>query len=224
MRRHRWFSSLGTAAIVGLAVVGCATYRSPSGEPLLAALAVEGLTVEAIAMEGASPAEREWFEALIQTRASAAAQRAALEHRLAAIVEAAPAARPEIHRLVGRVSLPMALPSELRGSRAAFTEGDLATARVELRDGRGELVAAADSRVEWGEVRWTTGGPKTRRAKDPNLALLDAAELAVERAVQRLIRELRARRHGSSAMKRVRGERDKVIVLSVAGVVEIRSS
>ena len=193
MKRPRWCSWLGSIAIVvGLAVAGCATYRPPSGEPLLAALEVEGVIVEPIAMEGASTAGREWFESLIETRASATAQRAALEHRLAAIVEAAPAARPESHRLGGSVSLPVALPSDLRGSRAAFTEGDLATARVELRDGRGELVAAADSRVEWVDVRWTTGGHKTRRAKDPNVALLDAAELAVERAVKRLIRELRA--------------------------------
>lgn len=199
MRRHPCWLSLRTTTILGLAVVGCAAHRPPSGEPLLAAVEVQAVTVEAIAVEGASPAGREWFRGLVAAQASAAAQRAALEHRLAGIIEAAPAGRAESHRLVGRVSVPVALPSELRGSRAAFTEGELATARVELRDGQGALVAAADSRVEWGEVRWTTGGPKTRRAKNPDLALLEAAELAVECAVQRLIRDLHANSTGAAA-------------------------
>lgn len=192
MKQHRWWSSLRNTAIVGLAMAGCTTYRPPVGEPLFAALEMDGVTVEAMAVEGARTAEREWFQALVAAQASAAAQRTALEHRLAGIIETAPARRTESHRLSGRVSAPVALPSELRGSRAAFTEGVLATARVELRDARGELVSTADSRVEWGDLRWTIGGPKTRRAKDPDLTLLDAAELAVERAVKRLIGELRA--------------------------------
>lgn len=193
MRRHRWVPSLGTAAVVGLALAGCAIHPPASGEPLLAALEVGELAVEATTVAGASPAEREWFRALVAAQVSAAAQRTALEHRLTAIIETTPAGRAGSHRLVGRVSVPVALPSELRGSRAAFTEGELSTARIELRDGRGELVAAADSRVEWGEVRWTTGGPKTRRAKDPDLALLDAVELAVKRALEHLIEDVRSR-------------------------------
>ena len=38
----------------------------------------------------------------------------------------------------------------------------------------------------WSQVRWTTGGHKMRRARLSDLALLEAVELAVERAVRQL--------------------------------------
>lgn len=182
-----------SGAVFTVALAGCSAVRPPAGEPLLATLEVDAVSVEGVPLEGASPAGRDWFRALLAEQASAAARRTAFEHRLAAVIGHSPGDVAESHRLAGHMALPVALPSDLRGSRAAFRKGDLATARVELLDARGRVVAAADSSVGWAEVRWTTGGPKMRRARDSDLALLDAAELAIERAAKQLIDELRRR-------------------------------
>jgi len=182
-----------SGAVLTVALAGCSAVRPPAGEPLLATLEVDAVLVEAVPLEGANPAGRDWFRALLADQASAAARRTAFEHRLAAAIGRAPGDAGGSHRLAGRVELPVALASDLRGSRAAFRKGDLATARVELLDARGRVVAAAESSVGWAEVRWTTGGPKMRRARDSDLALLDAAGLAIERAAKQLIDELRRR-------------------------------
>lgn len=179
--------------ILAMTLAGCATMPATSSEPLLGALEVDEVAVESSAGGDLSAAEREWFRELLGNQATARARRAVFEQRLAGVVGRAPAGAGESYRLVGQVSLPVALPSEVRGSRAAFTKGNLATARVELLDGRGRLVATAESFVDWGEVRWTTGGPKMRRAKDPDLALVDAAELAIDRAVKDLIDDMTSR-------------------------------
>ena len=178
-----------------LMVNACATTPRSGAQPLLGALEVEPVEVQSVEIAGASAEEPEWFRAFLAEQASATACRAVFEDRLAGVVRCRPGHSGERYRLSARIALPTALPSALRGSRAAFTKGDLATASVALIDG-GRTVATADSRVRWRDVRWTTGGPKMRRPRDPALPLRDAAELAIGRAVESLAAEMRATRSG----------------------------
>lgn len=182
-------SSRGAFAVslllVAVGATSCATAPAPGGRPLFDLVEVRELVVESAPVAGAEP-RREWFEALAAHQATSAARSLAVERGLAEVIEleAAPAAAPI---LSGRLSMPTALPPEYRGSRAAFTEGELASAQLQLHDGTGKLLASAEGAVEWDDVRWTTGGPKLRRARRPDAALLDAAQLATERALRRLL-------------------------------------
>lgn len=65
----------------------------------------------------------------------------------------------------------------------------MAVARLKLLDDTGGPVATSEASVGWGQVRWTTGG-RIRRAHRPDAALLDAVELAVDRAVRQLVLQL----------------------------------
>lgn len=178
----------GTFALSLLVAVGatsCATAPAPGGRALFDRVEVRAFVVEAAAVAGAEPG-REWFAALAAEQATSAARRLALERGLAEVVELDPAPAAATV-LSGRLSMPTALPPEYRGSRAAFADGVVARAQLELHDGTGRLLASAESAVEWDDVRWTTGGPKLRRARRPDAALLDAAQLAAERALRRLL-------------------------------------
>ena len=177
-----WRSVVATLLML---LAGC-TGTVRRNQPLLEELQVGEITIEATQVEEAGSARREWFQALLAEQAAAAARRAILERNAAAIVRSPLDGSAEAFRLVGRLSVPIALDKESRGSRAGFQKGYVATATAELLNGLGEIVEAGESRVRWGEVRWTTGSAKTRRARNPDLALLDAAELAMRRALREL--------------------------------------
>ena len=185
--------------LLALLFSGCIA-SARSNRPLLRELEVGKITVEAAHVGRADSEDREWFRALLEEQAAAAAGRTLLEENAAAAVRRSPSDAAEGLRLVGRVSVPIALPPDYRGSRAAFQKGHVATARVELLNGPGE-VASAQSVVRWADVRWTTGSAKTRRVRNPDLALIDAAELAVRRAVRELVAAMEVPRlNGTSAV------------------------
>ncbi len=179
-------------AVVGLlsavAALACATAGPAPREPLLESLVVPGLVIEPVALEGADASSRDWFRELLAEQATATARRASLERQLARVLDSN-ATAPGNWQLSGRVSVPVALPREYRGSRAAFQEGHVAVARLELLDHRRQQLATVEASVRWPQVRWTTGG-KTRRVRRPDAALLDAVELAVDRAVRQLVLQL----------------------------------
>ena len=170
-----------------LALAGCATAPRAGTEPLLPRLAVSDVVLEPVA--GGADTGRRWFRTLLADQATASARRAAVEHRLAAVVESG-GGPGEGYQLTGRLSVPSILPSDLRGSRAAFKSGVLALAHLELRDAGGVLVTSADASLRWKDVRWTTGGPKTRRARRVDAVLLDAADRAMNRAAVELVSRL----------------------------------
>ena len=170
--------------------VHLSTTGGPRREPVLDRLAVARIIVRAIALEDAGTTGRDWFRDLLAGQATATARRAALEWQLARGLEDGGGMCEEIRHLSGFVSMPVFLAPEYRGSRAAFREGNLALAQLELRNHRGDLVATAGASVRWGQVRWTTGGYKTRRARRHEASLIDAVELAVERAVRQLVLKL----------------------------------
>jgi hypothetical protein len=176
-----------SALLLSIGAGSCATAPAPRGAPLFDRVEVRALVVESVPLPGTEP-ERQWFAALATEQATASARRLALERGLAEVIELEAERSTPI--LSGRVSLPTALPPEYRGSRAAFVDGQLASALLQLHDDRGRLLASAEAAVDWDDVRWTTGGPKLRRARRTDAALLDAAELAIERALRRLLVEV----------------------------------
>lgn len=184
LARWRWAARGGWLL---LALAGCATAPRAVTEPLLPRLAVSDVVLEPVA--GDDDTGRRWFQALLADQATASARRAAVEHRLAAVVESG-GGPGEGHRLTGRVSVPSSLPSDLRGSRASFVKGALAQAHLELRDAGGVLITSADASLRWKDVRWTTGGPKTRRARGVDPVLIEAVVRVMDRAILKLVSQL----------------------------------
>ena len=174
------------AALASLAVTlgGCAT-ALPSPKPVLGRLAVASFVIEPTPLGDADASDREWFQELLAGHATATARRVSIEWELADRVEQS-REPPRIHVLSGSVSVPIALPAAYLGSHATFQKGALAVARIELRDAQGALVDTQEVTVRWRDVRWLRGGPRIRRPRRPDAALIDAVELASERAVKRL--------------------------------------
>lgn len=171
----------GAAALLG----GCASTARSLEEPPLDAVVVSPLRIQEMALDGVT-GDGDWMAALLAAQATAAAQRATLEQRLAARVAQVPGAR--IYQLSGELRMPSELPAEVRGSWAAFRKGTLVSAHLVLADASGSEVASTDVELEWDDIRWTTGGPKLRRQRRTDLVLLDAASKAVELGVRDLQR------------------------------------
>lgn len=193
--RHRpgpqYFVALAVGAI-GLAfLLGCASAPPGSRRPLdpsLPTLQVVPPTIEPVALDSADPIGREWFLESLRVQAAAATRRLVIEHQLAGQL-AEGSGGP---RVTGVVEIPIALPAGVAGSRAAFRPGSLARARLEVTDAGGRPLATATAVVEWDDVRWTRGGPKTRRARPTDAALVDAVDHVLERAVRQLASQLEA--------------------------------
>lgn len=183
-RKRPWSAALGIVS--ALSTVGCTTLASPPREPALDGLVVTDLAVIPMVLEGAEADGRAWFRDLLSQQASATARRTALEWQLARSLNSQAGSTQALH-LKGHVSIPVALPPEYRGSRAAFQEGHLAVAQLVLIDHGEAIVATTEVNVRWDQVRWTTGSHKTRKARRPEASLIDAVELAVERAVRQLL-------------------------------------
>jgi hypothetical protein len=181
-----------TVGAIGLALLaGCVS--APRGtrhalEPSLPALEVVAPTIEPMTLDGADPIGRGWFVEALRVQAVAATRRLVIEHQLAGQL----AEGSGVPRVTGVVEVPVALPAGVAGSRATFRAGALARARLQVTDGGGRTLATATAVVEWDDVRWTRGGPKTRRARPIDAALVDAVDRAIERAVRQLASQLEA--------------------------------
>ena len=180
--RLRWlYSGVLTLALAAPAMAG----PRPQ-DPIYEIIAVPEATVNAVPMDGSEvDDEPQWLRQLLVGQATATGRRAAIERKLAGIVEVA----PDGYRLQIEVSMPIALPSDVVGSKAAFRKGELVVARMQLLAEQGVPLVLAEATVRWRQVRWTTGY-RVRRARPREAALLDAVELSVNRAMRRLVRML----------------------------------
>jgi len=168
-----------TVAIAGVAMAG-----PPPRYPIYEVLAVSQATVNVVLVDGAELTdEQEWLRQILVEQATATGRRAAIDRRLARVIDAA----SDGYRLKIEVDIPIMLPPEVVGSKAAFQKGALAVARLHLIDEHDTLHAFAEATVRWSQVRWTTGGPKMRRPRPREAALIDAVEVSVNRAVRRLV-------------------------------------
>ena len=174
---------------------GCATARPHAAGPLVDSVAVGTIEWKPLPIEGIA-AERTGLGDLLSRQATAAAERGAVAHALAGRVASRPGGG--VHVLTGQISLPAALPEGIRGSRADFQPGLFGSATLRLVDDKGGEVAVASIDLTWKDGRWTTGGPKSRRARPTDLVLIEAAGEAVDRAVGELARQLR---EGTGAAK-----------------------
>jgi hypothetical protein len=170
-----------------LAIAGAATAGPPPKHPIYESIAVPEATVNAVPVSGAEPDnEQEWLRQLLVGQATATGRRASIDRKLCRVVEA----EADGYQLQIEIDVPTALPPGVMGSRAAFRKGTLAKARLQLLDEHGLLRADVEATVRWGQVRWTAGGHKVRRARPREAALIDAVEAAVNQAVRRLVRTL----------------------------------
>jgi hypothetical protein len=170
-----------------LFIASSVTAAPPARHPIHEVVAVHGATVNAVVVDGAEPGQDdEWLRQLLIGQATATGRRAAIEQKLCRIVEPDGGG----YRLTIEVDMPIALPSDITGSTAAFRKGVLAVARLQLSDEQGAAIATAEASVRWGQVRWTTGSHKNRRQRPREAALIDAAEASVYRGVRQLVRTL----------------------------------
>lgn len=203
-----WRPRFGARRLSGVAVLtclvgGCATAPPASriAQPLVERLQVQAIRIEPVAIEGASGAERAWLRDLVGTVATTTARRTAVDQALATnLVDTSdPRTGDPAYLLAGELHLPLALPEGARGSWAAFREGEVARVRLDLVGPDGQVVAESEVGLDWDDVRWTTGGPKMRRARRPEAALVDAAEKAVALAVRDIAWRMEERRRSSPA-------------------------
>lgn len=172
-----------------LAIAATATASPPPKHPIYESIAVPEAIVNTVPVNGADPDnEQEWLRALLVGQATATGRRASIERKLCQVVKV----EADGYQLQIEVDVPIALPSGIVGSKAAFRKGTLAVARLQLLDEHGDLRADVEATVRWSQVRWTTGGHKVRRARPPEAALIDAVDAAVGQAVRRLVRTLSA--------------------------------
>ena len=182
-------AALATSTVAWLLLAsGCATAPPLPRGPVIDSVAIGTIDWQPVPIAGLA-AERTWLGELLSRQAAAAAGRAAVAHALAGRVASRPGG--DVHVLTGQISLPAAMPEGIRGSRADFQPGLLGSASLRLVDEKGDEVAVASIDLTWKDGRWTTGGPKNRRARPTDLVLIEAAGAAVERAVGELARQLR---------------------------------
>ena len=175
--------------LLTLTIASSVTGAPPARNPIHEIVAIPEATVNAVVVDGEEPDDDdEWRRELLIGQATATGRRAAIERKLCQVVEA----EADGYLLQIKVDVPIALPPGVVGSNAAFRNGVLAVARLQLRDKTGALLADVEATVRWGQVRWTSGGHKVRRARPPEAALIDAVEAAVNQAMRRLVRTLSA--------------------------------
>ncbi len=139
-------------AVVSMA--GAVTAGPPRAEPIFEIIAVPEATLNPVAVEDVDhDDEQEWLRQLLVGQATAAGRRAVIDRRVARAIEA----HPDGYRLQIEVAVPVTLPPDLSGTKAAFQKGALAVARLQLLDDQGVALAKAETTVRWGQVRWTRG-------------------------------------------------------------------
>ena len=168
-------------ALLVLPLYGCFTTASVHPRALPSNLKIAGFTVEPQPIEGlAVPAGRETF---VQLLANAATDQAARSLAQQGVAGAAPAGRFTVK---GSVRMIVSLPPDVYGLAAARRNGTLATARVQLLDASGNVLAVREAGVAWSDVRWLTRG-RYRQNRPVAEVLLEGARLSVDRAVGDLL-------------------------------------
>lgn len=130
------------------------------------------------------------LERRLAEEAASRAARSLVRQRIASVAERVPSREAAAEGTVvvtDPVRLPLALPPDVRGLRAAFRPGIFAIAEVTMRRADGTFLAREQATLKWDEVRWTRGG-KVRRARPLDDVLQDAVRKVVDRAVKRLKR------------------------------------
>ena len=152
------------------------------------ALTVEGLTIEPQPVERLPrPALSDDFARILAEDATSQAERSLLNMQLTgSVVRKAETGAQRLPRLVGAVRIPVSLPPDLHGLKAARQKGDLATATVQLLDAEGRVLATGTAAVEWNDVRWLRGA-KYRRSRPVYEVLAEAARKSVDLAIEQVV-------------------------------------
>lgn len=172
------------SACLGAAEIG-ANPRAPNPESQFSRVAVAGLTIEPQPVDLSRPALSDDFAQILAEGATSQAERSLLRSRIAGSVVREKLRAQRLPRLVGAVRIPVSLPPDLHGLKAARQKGDLAIATVQLLDVDGRVLATGTAAVEWNDVRWLRGA-KYRRSRPVREVLAAAVRKSVELAIERL--------------------------------------
>lgn len=104
--------------------------------------------------------------------------------RIAQTVRRVPSGESENHLLTLQavVSLPISLPPAIFGINASQRKGPLASISINLKKGAHVLTEIQEN-LDWNEVRWSTGGHRTRRRRVTEDVLLDAVKEVAKKGV-----------------------------------------
>jgi hypothetical protein len=92
--------------------------------------------------------------------------------------------------LEGELSIPTALPPNVRGLDASKRNGNLAMAHVVLKALDGRPFLENDAAISWDDVHWISGG-KSRQTRSIDEVLIDAAQGVIKKATRGLFERLK---------------------------------
>lgn len=87
------------------------------------------------------------------------------------------------------VSLPISFPQDIYGINASRRDGALAKINIIFKEGNNILVAVDES-IDWNDVRWSSGGHRTRRRRPIEDVLLDAVNKVVKKGIFKVQNQL----------------------------------
>lgn len=180
-------------ALAGLLTVPLSHIPAEAQKPTPAfpILAVVPFTVEPQPFEGAPVrADEDKIMRKLSEEATKQAERVLMARRVAAAterIESKEAAAGQF-ALTGVVRLPLSLPDNVFRD-AQFRRGRFATAEVTLWNRKGKICARQEVQLVWGDGWWLYSGGRIRRHRALDDVLIEIAQKAADRAVNRIVRE-----------------------------------
>ena len=184
-------SAAGTLCVLLLlARVACSKTER---RPLFEKVALAPFTVVAQPFEGSPPrADQDTIVRRLAEEATARAGRDILRRRIAGTVERLSAGSPLSTQVLvaGTILLPVSLPRQVIGTRAAFRKGRFATVMISVTNADGRRLAQQEVVLGWDDVWWTRGA-RVRRNRALDEVLLDFVRRGVDDAFKQLERASR---------------------------------
>lgn len=173
------------------------SYFIAHGDTPLRRVAVAPPTIVAETLPGAREIENDsGLRSDLQREAQAWTIRALRVNRVAGESFSTSLERGGDIELRSEFRLPLAIPANLSGRSAVVRRGRFMSARFTLVDGSGRTTFTEEVSLVWGDGKWLVGTPRYGRSETTEATLKSFLRKASDRAVQRLKRDLIARRGG----------------------------
>lgn len=188
-RRNLIAAVAGTGLLAALTSETEAEGQKP--EPAFPKLAIVPFAIEPQPFDGAPMrADEDKIVQKLSEEATKQAERVLISRRVAATTERVGSKEAAAGQFVvtGVVRLPLSLPEPVF-REAQFRRGRFATAEVTLWNREGNLCARQDIQLVWGDGWWLYGGGRIHRRRALNDILIEFAQKAADRAVNRIVRE-----------------------------------
>lgn len=188
-RRNFFIAAAGTGLLAASVTESEAEGQKP--EPAFPKLAVVPFIIEPQPFDGASlRADEDKIRRKLSEEATKQAERVLVARRVAATTERVTSREAAAGQYIvtGVVRLPLSLPEPVFRD-APFRRGRFLTAAVTLWNREGNLCAQQEIQMVWGDGWWLYGGGRIHRRRALDDILIEYAQKAADRAVNRIVRE-----------------------------------